>query len=56
VSSFSPGMTPASESFVALTMIMNRIGVSPGVGLEVPFNPCRTAGAGIDTPVRYFGS
>src|SRR5471030_2153957 len=27
--SFSPGMAPASESWVALTMIMNRIVLSP---------------------------
>src|SRR5216684_6675309 len=30
--SFSEGMTPASESFVALTIIMNRIAISPLFG------------------------
>ncbi|HKA75121.1 MAG TPA: hypothetical protein VKE26_25190, partial [Xanthobacteraceae bacterium] len=53
------GMTPASESFEALTRIINRIDSLPfrrrmGVAASPPVPPRRPAGGGIDAPHGFF--
>src|SRR5262245_34234249 len=59
--SSSGGLTPASESLVALTRTMNRIVVSPTVsepGVQWPESLAlpsrRTTPAGIDKPSNFF--
>src|SRR5215813_7551847 len=52
-------MTPASESFEALTRIINRIDSLPfrrrmGVAASPPVPPRRPAGGGIDAPHGFF--